>query len=160
MKTKIYSLVVVLLLSVSAFAQSYEVSGTVSDNSNQPLPGVSVVVKGTTTGTSTDFDGKYKLQVNKGDVLVFTFVGFESQEITMDGSATVNVTMKSGVALDEVVVIGSRNPNRTATDTPVPVDVIDVKELTAKGAQVNLNTGQLLSIPLVLVGFYFMFRKH
>ncbi|HHB92956.1 MAG TPA: TonB-dependent receptor [Thioploca sp.] len=139
MKTKIYSLVVVLLLSVSAFAQSYEVSGTVSDNSNQPLPGVSVVVKGTTTGTSTDFDGKYKLQVNKGDVLVFTFVGFESQEITMDGSATVNVTLKSGVALDEVVVIGSRNKNRTAVDTPVPVDILDVKELTASAPQISVN---------------------
>ena len=139
MKTKIYSLLVFLLLSVSVFAQSYEVKGTVTDNSNQPLPGVSVVVKGTTTGTSTDFDGKYKLQVNNGDVLVFTFVGFEAYEATMDGSATVNVTMKSGVELDEVVVVGSRNPNRTATDTPVPVDIIDVSELTAQGPQVNLN---------------------
>jgi len=139
MKTKIYSLLVFLLLSVSAFAQSYEVSGTVTDNSNQPLPGVSVVVKGTTTGTSTDFDGKYNLQVNNGDVLVFTFVGFEAHEVTMNGAATVNVTMQSGLELDEVVVIGSRNPNRTATDTPVPVDIIDVTELLAKGAQVNLN---------------------
>ncbi len=139
MKTKIYSLLVFLLLSVSAFAQSYEVSGTVTDNSNQPLPGVSVVVKGTATGTSTDFDGKYKLQVNNGDVLVFTFVGFEAHEVTMNGKATVNVTMQSGLELDEVVVIGSRNPNRTATDTPVPVDIIDVTELLAKGAQVNLN---------------------
>ena len=139
MKTKIYSLLVFLLLSVSVFAQSYEVSGTVTDNSNQPLPGVSVVVKGTTTGTSTDFDGKYTLQVNNGDVLVFTFVGFEAHEATMDGTATVNVTMKSGLELDEVVVVGSRNPNRTATDTPVPVDIIDVSELTAKGPQVNLN---------------------
>jgi len=139
MKTKIYSFLVFLLLSVSAFAQSYEVSGTVSDNNNQPLPGVSVVVKGTTTGTSTDFDGKYTLQVNNGDVLVFTFVGFEAQEITMIGATTVNVTMKSGVELDEVVVVGSRNPNRTATDTAVPVDVIDVTELVTAGPQVNLN---------------------
>ncbi len=139
MKTKIYSLLVFLLLSVSVFAQSYDVSGTVTDSDNQPLPGVSVVVKGTTTGTSTDFDGKYTLQVNNGDVLVFTFVGFEAQEVTMSGSTTVNITMKSGLELDEVVVIGSRNPNRTATDTPVPVDIIDVAELTAKGAQVNLN---------------------
>ncbi len=139
MKTKIYSFLVLFLLSVSAFAQSYEVSGTVTDNSNQPLPGVSVVVKGTTTGTSTDFDGKYTLQVNNEDVLVFTFVGFEAQEVAMDGSATVNVIMKSGLELDEVVVIGSRNPNRTATDTPVPVDIIDVAELIAKGPQVNLN---------------------
>ncbi len=139
MKTKIYSLLVFLLLSVSVFAQSYEVSGTVTDNSNQPLPGVSVVVKGTTTGTSTDFDGKYTLQVNNGDVLIFTFVGFEAQEVTMDGSATVNVTMKSGLELDEVVVVGSRNPNRTAVDTAVPVDVIDISEIAASSGQVSVN---------------------
>lgn len=139
MKTKIYLFLVGLLLSVPVFAQSYEVSGTVSDNSNQPLPGVSVVLKGTTTGTTTDFDGKYRLQVNNGDVLIFSFVGFEAQEITMDGSTTVNVIMKSGLELDEVVVVGTRNPNRTVVNSPVPVDVIDVTELTAQGPQVNLN---------------------
>ncbi|MCF6348706.1 MAG: TonB-dependent receptor [Flavobacteriaceae bacterium] len=139
MKTKIYSLLVFLLLSVSVFAQSYEVSGTVTDSDSQPLPGVSVVVKGTTTGTSTDFDGKYTLQVNNDDVLVFTFVGFEAQEVKMDGSTTVNITMKSGLELDEVVVVGSRNPNRTATDTAVPVDIIDVTEIAAQGAQISVN---------------------
>ena len=139
MKTKFYSLIVFLLLSVPLFAQSYEVSGAVTDNSNQPLPGVSVIVKGTTTGTSTNFDGEYTLQVNTGDVLVFSFVGFEVREIKMDGSTTVNVTMNSGVELEEVVVTGTRNPNRTVVNSPVPVDVIDVAELTAQGPQVNLN---------------------
>ena len=139
MKSKIYSLLLILFLSVSAFAQTYEVSGTVIDSDNQPLPGVSVSVKGTTKGTTTDFDGNYSLQVNSGEVLVFTFVGFETQQVTLSGQSTVNVTMKSGLELDEVVVVGTRNPNRTATDTPVPVDVIDVQELTAQGPQVNLN---------------------
>lgn len=139
MKTKIYSLLVFLLISVPIFAQSYEVSGTVSDNSNQPLPGVSVILKGTTTGTSTDFDGKYSLEVTNGDVLVFSFVGFEVKEITMNGSTTVNVVLISGLELDEVVVTGTRNPNRTVVDSPVPVDIIDVAELTTNGPQVNLN---------------------
>jgi iron complex outermembrane receptor protein len=139
MKTKIYSLFVFLLLSVPLFAQSYEVSGTVSDNDNQPLPGVSVIVKGTATGTTTDFDGKFLLQVNNGDVLVFSFVGFEVQEITMDGSTTVNVVMKSGLELDEVVVIGTRNKNRTSVDTPVPVDILDIAELTQASPQVTVN---------------------
>jgi iron complex outermembrane receptor protein len=139
MKTKIYSFLLMLLFTVSGFAQSYEVVGTVSDSDNQPLPGVSVSVKGTTEGTTTDFDGKYTLQVNNGDVLVFTFVGFEPQQVTLSGQSTVNVTMKQGLELDEVVVVGSRNPNRTATDTAVPVDVIDVTELVTAGPQVNLN---------------------
>jgi len=139
MKTKIYSFLVMLLFTVAGYAQSYEVVGTVTDSDNQPLPGVSVSVKGTTKGTSTDFDGKYTLQVNNGEVLVFTFVGFETQQVTLSGQSTVNITMKSGLELDEVVVVGSRNPNRTATDTAVPVDVIDVTELLTAGPQVNLN---------------------
>jgi iron complex outermembrane receptor protein len=139
MKTKIYFFLVCLLLSVPVFAQSYEVSGTVTDNSNQPLPGVSVIVKGTTTGTTTDFDGKYLLQVNNGDVLVFSFVGFEVQEIRMDGSIIVNVIMKSGLELDEVVVIGTRNKTRTSVDTPVPVDILDIAELTQASPQVTVN---------------------
>ena len=139
MKTKIYSFLVMLLFTVSSYAQSYEVVGTVTDSDNQPLPGVSVSVKGTTKGTSTDFDGKYTLQVNNGEVLLFTFVGFETEQVTLSGQSTINITMKSGLELDEVVVVGSRNPNRTATDTAVPVDVIDVTELVTAGPQVNLN---------------------
>jgi len=139
MKTNFYSLLIMLFLSVPMIAQNYQVSGTVTDSDDQALPGVSVSVKNGTGGTSTDFDGKYTLQVNNGDILVFTSVGFETQEITMEGLTTVNVQMTSGVALDEVVVVGSRNPNRTATETAVPVDVIDIKELITQGAQTNLN---------------------
>ncbi len=128
-----------LLLSVPMIAQNYQVSGTVTDSDEQPLPGVSVSVKNGTGGTSTDFDGKYTLQVSNGDILVFTSVGFETQKITMDGLSTVNVQMVSGVSLDEIVVIGSRNPNRTATETAVPVDVIDIKDLITTGAQTSLN---------------------
>jgi iron complex outermembrane receptor protein len=139
MKTNFYSLMIMLFLSVPMIAQNYQVSGTVTDSDDQALPGVSVSVKNGTGGTSTDFDGRYTLQVNNGDVLIFTSVGFETQEITMDGLTTVNVQMVSGVSLDEVVVIGSRNPNRTATETAVPVDVIDIQELITQGAQTNLN---------------------
>ena len=139
MKTNFYSLLIMLLLSVPMIAQNYQVSGTVTDADDQALPGVSVSVKNGIGGTSTDFDGKYTLQVNNGDILVFTSVGFETQEITMEGLTTLNVQMKSGVELDEIVVIGSRNPNRTATETAVPVDVIDIKELITQGAQTNLN---------------------
>ena len=128
-----------LLLSFSAFAQSYTVEGVVRDSDNQALPGVSVAVQGTSKGTSSDFDGKFQIEVKNGDVLVFTFVGFETKRVTITGQVTLNVVMKSGVELQEVVVTGTRNPNRTVTDSPVPVDVIDVTELTAQGPQVNLN---------------------
>jgi len=114
-----------------------QVSGVVKDDSGA-LPGVSVIVKGTTTGTSTDFDGNYTVSANNGDILVFSYVGYDTQEVVVTGNQ-MNVTLNSGVALDQVVLIGSRNPSRTVVDSPVPVDIIDISELTSAGPQVNLN---------------------
>lgn len=100
------------LLLVGAFlcfslAQAQEVSGTVSD-ANGPLPGASVVVKGTTTGTQTDFDGNYTLEVSSSDaVLVFSYIGYSTQEVAVGGRTTINVVLQEdATALDEVVIIG------------------------------------------------------
>jgi iron complex outermembrane receptor protein len=98
-----------------------------------PLPGVTIVVKGTTTGTTTDFDGNYSISASNGDVLVFSFVGFTTQEITVSGNV-INVTMQAGVALDEIILVGNRAKPRTILDSPVPIDNISVAELR--------NTGQ------------------
>ena len=83
------------------------VSGTVSD-ANGPLPGASVLVKETTTGTQTDFDGNYTLEgVSSDATLVFSYVGFKSQEIAVAGQSTINVTLEEDAeTLDEVVIIG------------------------------------------------------
>ncbi|MDC6352851.1 MULTISPECIES: SusC/RagA family TonB-linked outer membrane protein [Robiginitalea] len=100
------------LMLVGAFlcfgaAQAQEVSGTVSDAAG-PLPGASVVVQGTTTGTQTDFDGNYTLDGVPGDaVLVFSYIGYATQEVPVNGRSTINVTMEEDAqALDEVVIIG------------------------------------------------------
>ncbi|PHQ56289.1 MAG: TonB-dependent receptor [Lutibacter sp.] len=127
------------LFTIAIYAQTYQVSGTVSDTDGQPLPGVSVTIEGTTRGTITDFDGKYNLKVELSDNLIFSYVGFNDKKLQMDGTKTFDVVLVSGVSLDEVVVIGSRNPNRTAVDTAVPVDIIDISEITSIGAQVSLN---------------------
>jgi len=139
MKAKFYYLLFALFFTMPLLAQTYQASGTISDSDGQPLPGVSVVIKGSAIGTTSDFDGKYTLKVTKGDVVEFSYVGFEKKAVTMSGAQVVNVKLQSGVALDEVVVIGSRNKNRTATDTPVPVDVIDVKDLVTQSPQTSLN---------------------
>ncbi|HET8736928.1 MAG TPA: carboxypeptidase-like regulatory domain-containing protein, partial [Pricia sp.] len=94
-----------LLFGVSISAQT--VSGTViASEDGMPLPGVSVVLKGTSTGTSTDFDGNYSINVSDSDaVLVFSYLGFETREIEVNGQMFINVTLNSGAqALDEVVV--------------------------------------------------------
>ncbi|MCB0486275.1 MAG: SusC/RagA family TonB-linked outer membrane protein, partial [Flavobacteriaceae bacterium] len=107
MKTKFrVSLALFLALIVHmVYAQEKTVTGTVSDESG-PLPGVSILVKGTTVGTETDFDGKYAIQVKTGDVLVFSYVGMLTQQVTVGTSNVINVVMQNDNVLDEVVVIG------------------------------------------------------
>jgi iron complex outermembrane receptor protein len=127
------------LFTVAIFAQSYQVTGKVTDSDNQPLPGVSVTIEGTSRGTSTDFNGDYAIMVQSRENLIFSYVGYNDKKLEMDGTKIFNVVLVSGVELKEVMVVGSRNPNRTAVDTAVPVDIIDVAELLTAGPQVNLN---------------------
>ena len=83
------------------------ISGTVSDESGAPLPGVSVILKGTTTGTSTDFDGNFSITAGADDALEFSYIGFVTQEIVVGNQTTLNVTLAEDIAkLDEVVVVG------------------------------------------------------
>jgi TonB-dependent starch-binding outer membrane protein SusC len=94
---------------LSANAQSREVSGTVLDKTmGEPLPGVTVLVKGTTRGVTTDLDGKYTINLQPGDqVLVFSFVGFAAQEITVGNQSTINIELDEDIqSLQEAVVIG------------------------------------------------------
>ena len=107
MKTKFSGILTLLLAFVVqlTFAQEKTISGTISDNSGIPLPGVNIIVKGTTTGTQTDFDGNYSIVANVGDVLTFTYVGLKTQELTVGAADTIDVTMEEDAAvLDEVVV--------------------------------------------------------
>ncbi|WOD42223.1 SusC/RagA family TonB-linked outer membrane protein [Hwangdonia lutea] len=107
MKTKFSGILTLLLALVVqlSFAQEKTISGTVTDNSGMPLPGVNIIVKNTTNGTQTDFDGNYSINANSGDILVFSYVGLKTQEATVGASNTLNVTMEEDAAvLDEVVV--------------------------------------------------------
>ncbi|MDH7444531.1 SusC/RagA family TonB-linked outer membrane protein [Aquimarina sp. 2201CG14-23] len=95
-----------LLLSNSIFSQEQQVSGVVTDaEGNVPLPGVNIIVKGTSTGTQTDFDGGYQITTTKGSILVFSFLGFKTIEVEIGTSNTVNVQMEQdSEQLDEIVV--------------------------------------------------------
>ena len=119
------------------FAQ--EVTGIVTDNSGTPLPGVNVFEKDTDNGTTTDFEGRYIIEVDDEAILVFSFVGFEEKEVAVDGRSQVDVTMSDGVSLGEVILVGSRSPKRTSTDTPVAVDVIDVSEVNTQTGKIEVN---------------------
>lgn len=107
MKTKFSGILTLLLAFVVqlTFAQEKTISGTVSDNSGLPLPGATVLVKGTSSGTSSDFDGNYSIKASSGATLVFSFVGYTTQEITVGASNTINVTLQEDAeSLEEVVV--------------------------------------------------------
>jgi iron complex outermembrane receptor protein len=135
---KNYLFISFLLLGNLVFSQESEISGTVLDNQSQPIPGVSIAIKGTNKGTITNFDGKYAIEASLGQTLVFTYVGFSPREILIDGTL-IDVQMEAGTMLGEVVLIGSRSRSRTVIESAVPVDVLDIKEISTAVPQVNLN---------------------
>ena len=84
-----------------------QISGNVTGPGGMPLPGVSIVLKGSVKGTQTGFDGNFAIAANKGDILVFSYLGMKTLEIVVADSATLNIVMTEDVAsLDEVVVVG------------------------------------------------------
>ena len=126
------------LLTLAAYAQN--VSLTVLDESSTPLPGVNVVIEGTTIGTTTDIDGEANIAAPADATLVLTFIGYASQQVAVDGRDNIEVQMQPDLSeLQEVVVIGSRNQNRTVTETPVPVDVIPLQDVVESAPQVEIS---------------------
>ena len=113
MKTKFIKILTLSLLMVFqvVFAQQV-VKGTVSDQDGQPIPGATVVVKGTSTATSADFDGNFAIAASDGDVLVASYVGFTASEVTVSG-ATTSFTLSSSTELDEVIVTGFGEVSKT-----------------------------------------------
>ena len=104
---KIFFLLIGLLFTVGVNAQTIAVSGTVTDPTGEPLIGASILAQGTSTGTSTDIDGHYTINVASNATLVFSYVGYDPQTVAVNGQTTINVTMKeNSVMLNEVVAIG------------------------------------------------------
>lgn len=104
--TRLLLLFVCAFWALSAAAQTVTVTGTVTDQAGDPMTGVAVMIKGTTTGVSTDIDGNYSIKANKGAVLEFTYIGYQTKTITVADKNVINVEMVEDVsALDEVVVV-------------------------------------------------------
>lgn len=156
MRTK-FSGILTLFLALFVqilFAQQQTVSGTVTDDTGMPLPGATVLIKGTTTGKTTDFDGNYSIKANNGQTLVFSYVGYANQEIKVS-STTIDVQLKEGEALEAVTVVaygGAVNSAKVAssiatvdgeTIAQVPIASLDqVLQGAAAGVSVNTGSGQ------------------
>ncbi|MGS2762631.1 TonB-dependent receptor domain-containing protein [Sinomicrobium sp. M5D2P9] len=110
MRISYYLLVNILLLSQMAIAQKKTVTGMVSDQEGQPLPGVNVIVRGSTKGAQTDFDGNYSIDVNSGAVLVFSYIGMTSVEVEVKAALNINVELKENAQELEEVVVTFKEP--------------------------------------------------
>jgi TonB-dependent starch-binding outer membrane protein SusC len=143
-------LFLLLFLPFLAFSQS-QLSGVVTDESTgQPLPGVNVIVKGTSNGASTDFDGNFSLSnVSNGAVIEFTFLGYKSKTVNFTGQKVINVTMSEDMdVLDEVVMVGYGSVKKK--DATGSVSVISAKDFN-KGANVtadNLINGKIAGVSI------------
>ena len=144
------ALVMSLLMTFQlGFAQK-TVSGTVTDTSGVPLPGATVVVQGTNNGVTTNFDGDYSISASEGDVLVVSFVGFESASATVGAASTYDFSLSEGNALEEVVVtalgISREKKSLGYSQQTVAGDVI------AESKQVDLNvalTGKVAGVQMI-----------
>ena len=128
-----------MMTGLIGFAQG-TVSGSVTDSDGLPLPGATVVVQGTSIGVTSDFDGNYSISASQGDVLVFSYVGYTSQSITVGTSSTVNVSLESSTALDEVVVTGIGSQERSksvASIVTVKSDLIENSAFTSPDQALN-----------------------
>jgi TonB-linked SusC/RagA family outer membrane protein len=131
MKLKFNGILVlfIVLIAQLTFAQERAVSGVVSDNAGLPLPGVSVLVKGTNTGTQTDFDGKYSIRASSTQVLIFSYIGMKTQEMSATTS-TLNVKLKDDSIELEGVVVGVLGIKRSKNALTSSTQVVASQELT------------------------------
>jgi len=126
-----------LLASSLVSAQQQSISGTVTDEKNEPLIGASILVKGTTTGTVTDVDGRYTVQASPTDVLILSYIGYVSQEVTVGSRTTVNTTLAlDAKVLDEMVVVGYTTQSKKL----------------ATGAMSQIKTEEALAVPITNAG--------
>lgn len=110
MKT-LFTFLAVALLGLQLNAQTVTISGTVTDDTQLPLPGANVIIKGTSTGTQTDFDGRYTIEAQIGQILTYSYVGFDTKEVKIKKAGEINVSLSAAAVLEEVVVTGYSGEN-------------------------------------------------
>ncbi|MEM7162517.1 MAG: TonB-dependent receptor [Bacteroidota bacterium] len=156
MKKQFLALLISLVSTGMLFSQGKSISGTVLDDANLPMPGVTVLEKGTQNGTTTDLDGKYTVNVNSDQsILVFSFIGFQTVERVVGENSNIDIALKiDATDLDPVVVIGYGNQKRSkisgAVSTIKPEEITKAPVLRTEqalqgrtsGVQVTQNSGQ------------------
>ena len=149
MRTKFSGILTLLLALVVqlTFAQQKTITGTVTDDTGLPLPGANVIIKGTSTGTQSDFDGNYSITANVGEVLTFSYVGFDTQEVRVGTQNNINVSLNPGSALEEVVVTGYSRQNQTvSTSAVVSISAAELSQMAPTTSIDNMLQGKAAGV--------------
>ncbi len=136
---KLLLLMTLVLGTTLAYSQSI-IEGTINDENNTPIIGANILIKNSDNGTTSDIDGFFKIETEvKSPTLVISYVGYETIEIIADKSPLSISLSPQAEFLDDVVIVGSRNPNRSNLQTPVAVDVINLKDIEALSPQTTIS---------------------
>ncbi|MBP0903636.1 TonB-dependent receptor domain-containing protein [Mariniflexile gromovii] len=131
--------IIMLTLFSINLSLAQNVTGVISDASGMPLAGVNILEKGTTNGVVSDFEGNFSIKASGNATLVFSYVGYNTKEVAVNNQTKLKIILEEGVSLSEVLLVGSRSPKRTATDTAVPVDILDVAGIASTTGKVEVN---------------------
>lgn len=150
MRTKFSGILTLLLALVVqlTFAQQKTITGTVTDDTGLPLPGANVIIKGTSTGTQTDFDGNYSISANVGQTLSFSYVGFSTKEVKVGAQNNISVTLQpDAAALEEVVVTGYSTRNQTVqTSAVVSISAAELSQMAPTTSIDNMLQGKAAGV--------------
>ncbi len=127
--------------AVYAQQDARPITGTVSDGeTGERVSGATIVIRGTNQGTTTDTNGRFTLQASVGEILEISFVGYQPTSLVVTASNNYTITLAPfSQQLSDIVVVGSRNQNRTVVDSPVPIDVLDVSSLASTMGKIEIN---------------------
>lgn len=139
---QLFTLLLFIIIGVDILMAQGTLRGKITDQAGEGLIGVTIKQQDTRNGTVSGSDGSYSLQYTKNDaVVVFSYTGYVTQEINVAGRTTLDIIMAPDAALlDQVVIVGSRRANRIKTETPVPVDVINVAQVSSTTARADLTS--------------------
>jgi iron complex outermembrane recepter protein len=147
--TKAILLIIFMFSQLSLLAQKQTITGKITDpRTGAPLAGVSIRLQGSKAGTSTNSDGVFRIEAQPNDVLEVSMVGYKTQTITVGSQPEVNISLEgTSTDMEQVVLVGTRRAGRVKTETPVPVDVVNIGQATFSTGRMDLTSALNYAAP-------------
>jgi iron complex outermembrane receptor protein len=141
-KSSLLYAIMLFLCPLLSFAQKKTITGKITDaTSGSPLENVSIKIKSTKSGVVTDKKGLFTINVSVNDVLVISYVGYTDQEVTVGNTDEINIVLQQSVTdLSQLVIVGSRTGGRIKTETPVPVDIVNMNQVALPTSRMDITS--------------------